>query len=154
MPPVLQYRFAHFPRGRSHEASLVAQALSAMASREASMGGMAGVRNTIYNIFIRRTSVYTTTCVIAGIVGTNMFFKGSDAVWKSLNKGVSRFSASHARCLHLFDVGIQCHCEARQRTLTHCANGLQYVHVRFAGNAKKSWEEVLPTLPPKEEDDD
>lgn len=56
------------------------------------MTGMAGLRATIYNTFLRRTSVFTTTCVVAGMLGTSVFFKTSDAVWKSINKGVRLFS--------------------------------------------------------------
>lgn len=60
-----------------------------MASREQGFGGAAAMRRMIYNTFLRRTSVYTATCVVAGIVTTNLYFKATDSVWKSLNKGVS-----------------------------------------------------------------
>lgn len=59
-----------------------------MASREAGMGGMAAVRNIIYNNLIRRTSVYVTACVFGGIVCSNAYFRLSDSVWGSINKGV------------------------------------------------------------------
>lgn len=60
-----------------------------MASREGSLGGNAAIRNMIYNTFMRRTSVFTATCVLAGMVTTNYYLKATDGVWKSLNKGVS-----------------------------------------------------------------
>lgn len=60
-----------------------------MASREGSMGGGAAFRSMIYNTFIRRSSVYAATMVFAGMVTTNAYFKLTDGVWKSINKGVS-----------------------------------------------------------------
>lgn len=53
------------------------------------MTGMAGFRATLYNVFMRRTSVYVTACVLGSYVTTNAYLSGTDSIWKSINKGVS-----------------------------------------------------------------
>lgn len=60
-----------------------------MASREAAMTGMAALRATVYNVFMKRSSVYVTACVIGSYASTNMYLGATDSLWKSLNKGVS-----------------------------------------------------------------
>lgn len=60
-----------------------------MASREASMTGMAALRSTLYNTVMRRNSAYVTACVLGGYVFTHAYLSGTDSVWKSINKGVS-----------------------------------------------------------------
>lgn len=69
------------------------------------MTGGAAFRRMLYNTFMRRTSVYTATWIVAGMAATSAYFNVTDGIWKSMNKG-------------------------------------------------KSWEEVLPTLPEKDDDDD
>lgn len=69
-----------------------------MASREASMAGMAAFRASFYNVFMRRNSVFVTFCVISSYALTNAYLSGTDALWKSMNKGVSeRLSWDHPR---------------------------------------------------------
>ncbi|PXF47233.1 Cytochrome b-c1 complex subunit 9 [Gracilariopsis chorda] len=60
-----------------------------MAAREAAMSGMAAVRATLYNVLMRRNSVYVTTCVVSSYALTNVYLKGTDSLWKSINKGKS-----------------------------------------------------------------
>lgn len=60
-----------------------------MASREAAMTGMAGIRATIYNVLMKRNSVYVTACVVGSYGLTNLYFKGTESLWKTINKGVS-----------------------------------------------------------------
>ena len=52
------------------------------------MGGGAAFRNMIYNTFFRRTSVYAATMAVAAMVTTDAYFKATDSIWKSINKGV------------------------------------------------------------------
>ena len=59
-----------------------------MAAREATMGGMAAIRSTFYNVFLKRNSMYVATCVVAGFLGTNAYLSITDTLWKSINKGV------------------------------------------------------------------
>lgn len=60
-----------------------------MASREASMGGAAAFRASFYNVIMRRNSVFVTFCVISSYALTNAYLSGTDALWKTMNKGVS-----------------------------------------------------------------
>lgn len=60
-----------------------------MASREAAMAGMAAFRASFYNVLMRRSSVFVTVCVVGSYALTNAYLGGTDALWKSLNKGVS-----------------------------------------------------------------
>lgn len=60
-----------------------------MASREAALTGMAAFRTSLYNICMRRNSIYMTAVIVAGYASTNTYFSGTDSIWKSLNKGVS-----------------------------------------------------------------
>jgi hypothetical protein len=59
-----------------------------MAAREATMSGFAGLRSTIYNVFLRRTSVYVTVSVAAAYASTEAYLGMTDRVWNSINKGV------------------------------------------------------------------
>lgn len=52
------------------------------------MTGMAAVRATLYNTLMRRNSVYVTACLLGSYTATHMYFKGTDSLWKSINKGV------------------------------------------------------------------
>lgn len=67
-----------------------------MASREASMSGMASVRATLYNVLMKKTSVYVTACVIGSYAATNFYFNSTDSLWKSINKGVCARIANHS----------------------------------------------------------
>lgn len=60
----------------------------AMASREAGMSGMAGMRASIYNVFMRRNSVYVTACILGSYFATHAYLAGTDSLWKTINKGV------------------------------------------------------------------
>jgi len=53
------------------------------------MSGMAAVRATLYNVLMKRNSVYVTACVIGSYAATNLYLNGTDSIWKSINKGVS-----------------------------------------------------------------
>lgn len=53
------------------------------------MTGMAAFRATVYNIFMRRNSVYVTACVVGSYAATHAYLNGTDSIWKSINKGVS-----------------------------------------------------------------
>lgn len=72
-----------------------------MAAREASMTGLAGLRSSIYNLFIRRTSIYTTVCIAAAYATTEAYYSGTDRVWNSINRGVSYFyrSSIESHCI-------------------------------------------------------
>ena len=61
----------------------------AMASREPGMGGMAGFRASMYNIFMKRNSVYVTVCLVGSYAATHLYLNGTDKIWKRINKGVS-----------------------------------------------------------------
>jgi Ubiquinol-cytochrome C reductase, UQCRX/QCR9 like len=78
-----------------------------MAAREATMSGFAGLRSTIYNVFLRRTSVYVTVSVAAAYASTEAYLGMTDRVWNSINKGVcSHVSPLQAQSLNfslLFD---------------------------------------------------
>ncbi len=52
------------------------------------MGGAVAIRNSLYNAFMRRTSVYVTVCVAAAYASTEAYFAGTDRLWNSINKGV------------------------------------------------------------------
>lgn len=60
-----------------------------MASREAGMKGMAGFRAALYNTVMRRNSIFVTTMLVSTYFLTDVFFSGTDSVWKTLNRGVS-----------------------------------------------------------------
>lgn len=68
-----------------------------MASREAGMTGMAGFRATLYNTVMRRNSIFVSTMLVSTYFLTNMFFSGTDTVWKSLNRGVSLYTRISTR---------------------------------------------------------
>lgn len=53
------------------------------------MTGMAGLRASIYNVLMRRNSMYVTVCLAASYGATHAYWNGTDSIWKSLNKGVS-----------------------------------------------------------------
>lgn len=56
------------------------------------MSGMAAVRATMYSTLMRRNSTYVFVMLLGSYVTTNMYLNGTDAVWKSLNRGVRFFS--------------------------------------------------------------
>lgn len=58
------------------------------------MTGMASARATLYNMMMRRTSLYVTACVVGSYAGTHMYLQGADSVWKWINKGVSLHALS------------------------------------------------------------
>lgn len=53
------------------------------------MTGMPAFRATLYNVLMKRNSVYVTACVLGSYVATNAYLSGTDSIWKSINKGVS-----------------------------------------------------------------
>jgi hypothetical protein len=59
-----------------------------MAAREATMSGLAGLRGTIYNVFMRRTSVYVTVSVAAAYATSEAYVSMTERAWASINKGV------------------------------------------------------------------
>lgn len=60
------------------------------------MSGMAGLRATLYNVLMRRNSVYVTTCVVSSYALTKAYLTGTDSVWAWVNKGVSKL---HSPCI-------------------------------------------------------
>lgn len=52
------------------------------------MSGMASVRATLYNVFMRRTSTYAIACVVGSYAASHMYWKGTDSLWKAINRGV------------------------------------------------------------------
>lgn len=52
-------------------------------------GFAVGLRETIYNLTMRRNSVYVTFLVIGGFAATKFMGAASDYVWETYNKGVS-----------------------------------------------------------------
>ncbi|CDF77478.1 unnamed protein product [Chondrus crispus] len=53
------------------------------------MTGMPAFRATLYNVLMKRNSVYVTACVLGSYVATNAYLSGTDSIWKSINKGKS-----------------------------------------------------------------
>jgi hypothetical protein len=53
-------------------------------------GFSVGLRETLYNLTMRRNSVYVTFLVIGGFAATKFMGVASDYVWETYNKGVSR----------------------------------------------------------------
>ncbi|CAN8069423.1 unnamed protein product [Agarophyton chilense] len=60
-----------------------------MAAREAATSGMAALRATVYNVLMRRNSVYVTALLAGGYVSTHLYFGATDSLWASLNRGKS-----------------------------------------------------------------
>jgi Ubiquinol-cytochrome C reductase, UQCRX/QCR9 like len=150
-----------------------------MASREAAMGGAAALRSTIYNAFFRRTSVYVTVCVAVAYASTEAYFTGTDRVWASINKGVSKYRVvrifpvlfvTNAHILSLRCVSsrlniylrlLRCTFDARPRNRCIIAwkswsniPPLCLIFDCINSFPQKSWEEVRANLPEKSDEDD
>ncbi|KAK4526276.1 hypothetical protein GAYE_SCF22MG4190 [Galdieria yellowstonensis] len=50
-------------------------------------GFSVGLRETLYNLTMRRNSVYVTFLVIGGFAATKFMGVASDYVWETYNKG-------------------------------------------------------------------
>ena len=42
----------------------------------------------MYNTFMRRNSIFVTTMLVGSYGLTNIYFNGTESLWKSVNKGV------------------------------------------------------------------
>lgn len=66
-----------------------------MAAREAGFVGAAALRTSLYNTFFRRTSVYVIVCLGAAYGSTELYLRGTDHLWKTMNKGVGREASTY-----------------------------------------------------------
>ncbi|KAJ8908228.1 hypothetical protein NDN08_008319 [Rhodosorus marinus] len=57
-------------------------------------------RNAVYNIFMKRTSTYVTSLILAGFVGMNVMNRTVDGIWASRNAGKT-FEDIHKTFPHL-----------------------------------------------------
>ena len=60
-------------------------------------GGVA-MRNTVYNLFMRRTSTYIAAILVGGMIAENTVDVVADTMWTVNNKGVRYPTPGHCPC--------------------------------------------------------
>lgn len=82
--PIAAYHFCCFVV--TNESFPFKRSLLSMSASRANYSGLAGLRNTLYNVFIRRTSIYAMTIVAAGYGASKGMDALTDGVWERANK--------------------------------------------------------------------